>query len=397
MLIYRFLRFSIAETIFNGVKMIYFDNAATGGFKPTKSYEAAINAFKNINANPGRSGHRLSIAASAALYQARKSVAAFFNASSPERVVFSPSCTYALNAAIFGLYKKGTRVITTVTEHNSTLRPLYELKRLGLIDLTIVPPESSAICASDIEKALDDDVCLVCVNAVSNVTGAENDIEGIGKLLQNTKALFLVDGAQAAGHKPIDVENAHIDALCVPSHKGLLGIAGAGALILSSKAQQIRPTVFGGTGFDTFSHSMPENLPESLEAGTVNLPAVLSMKAGVDYLIGNVKYVSNQLKNLTDYFIGELSLRPFIKLYSIPNRSGITAFSHNDISSQALSEILSDKYDIATRGGFHCAPLYHKFLKTEKLGLLRASLSPQNTRKEINAFLFALDELSHSV
>lgn len=271
MLIYRFLRFSIAETIFNGVKMIYFDNAATGGFKPTKSYEAAINAFKNLNANPGRSGHRLSIAASAALYQARKSVAAFFNASSPERVVFSPSCTYALNAAIFGLYKKGTRVITTVTEHNSTLRPLYELKRLGLIDLTIVPPESSAICASDIEKALDDDVCLVCVNAVSNVTGAENDIEGIGKLLQNTKALFLVDGAQAAGHKPIDVENAHIDALCVPSHKGLLGIAGAGALILSSKAQQIRPTVFGGTGFDTFSHSMPENLPESLEAGTVKI------------------------------------------------------------------------------------------------------------------------------
>ncbi len=142
---------------------------------------------------------------------------------------------------------------------------------------------------------------------------------------------------------------------------------------------------------------MPENLPESLEAGTVNLPAVLSMKAGIDYLIGNVKYVSNQLKNLTDYFIGELSLRPFIKLYSIPNRSGIIAFSHNDISSQALSEILSDKYDIATRGGFHCAPLYHKFLKTEKLGLLRASLSPQNTRKEINAFLFALDELSHSV
>ena len=94
---------------------------------------------------------------------------------------------------------------------------------------------------------------------------------------------------------------------------------------------------------------------------------------------------------------GELSLRPFIKIYSIPNRSGIIAFSHNDISSQTLSEILSDKYDIATRGGFHCAPLYHKFLKTEKLGLLRASLSPQNTRKEINAFLFALDELSHSV
>ena len=376
--------------------MIYFDNAATGGFKPSGCYEAAINALKNLNANPGRSGHRLSLAASSALFSARKSLAKFFGATSPERVVFTPSCTYALNAAIFGLYKKGGRVIATVTEHNSVLRPLYELERRGEITLTIVTPESSAVTAADIEKNLSDDVCLVCVNGVSNVTGTENDIDGIGRLLKKTNALFLVDGAQMSGHAPINVEKQAIDALCVPSHKGMLGIVGAGALILSNKAR-IRPFAFGGTGFDTFSKTMPEDLPESLEAGTLNLPACLSMKEGADYLSDNVNYVSNQLKNMTEYLISELSVRPYVKLYSIPNRSGIVACSHNDVSSQTLSEILSERYDIATRGGFHCAPLMHRFLKTEKLGLVRVSLSPQNTRKEMNAFLFALGEISQSV
>lgn len=376
--------------------MIYFDNAATGGFKPSGCYEAAINALKNLNANPGRSGHRLSLAASSALFAARKSLAKFFGATSPERVVFTPSCTYALNAAIFGLYKKGGRVIATVTEHNSVLRPLYELERRGEITLTIVTPESSAVTAADIEKNLSDDVCIVCVNGVSNVTGTENDIDGIGRLLKKTNALFLVDGAQMSGHAPINVEKQAIDALCVPSHKGMLGIVGAGALILSNKAR-IRPFAFGGTGFDTFSKTMPEDLPESLEAGTLNLPACLSMKEGADYLSDNVNYVSNQLKNMTEYLISELSVRPYVKLYSIPNRSGIVAFSHNDVSSQTLSEILSERYDIATRGGFHCAPLMHRFLKTEKLGLVRVSLSPQNTRKEMNAFLFALGKITQSV
>lgn len=376
--------------------MIYFDNAATGGFKPSKSYEAAEYALKNLNANPGRSGHRLSVAASTALYAARKSLARFFGATSPERVVFTPSCTYALNAAIFGLFVPGRKVLTTVTEHNSVLRPLYELNRRGLITLTVITPETSIVTASDVEKYLTDDVCMVVVNGVSNVTGAENDVEGIGRLLKNTSAIYLVDGAQMAGHKRISVDNQLIDGLCVPSHKGLLGIVGAGALILGGKAK-VRPTVFGGTGFDTFSMGMPDNLPESLEAGTVNLPAILSMKEGVDYLGDNVGYVASQLKGLTEYFVSELSARPYLRLYSIPNDSGIVAFSHNDFSSQSLSELLSDKYDIATRGGYHCAPLYHKFLGTEKLGLLRVSLSPQNTRKEINAFLYALDELSMTV
>ncbi len=376
--------------------MIYFDNAATGGYKPSKCYEAAFNALKNLNANPGRSGHRLSVAASAALFSARKSLAAFFHATSPEKVAFTPSCTYALNAAIFGLYKPKTKVITTVTEHNSVLRPLFELERRGEIELVVVSPETTMITAADIEKNLSDDVSLVCVNGVSNVTGAENDIDGIGKLLKDTDAVFLVDGAQAAGHIPLNVESQNIDALCVPSHKGLLGIVGAGALILSGK-RKIRPFAFGGTGFDTFSETMPEDEPESLEAGTLNLPAILSMKEGADYLSDNIDYVSNRLKYLTEYFISELSLRPYIELYSIPNRSGIVAFTHNDFSSQTLSELLSENYDIATRGGFHCAPLMHRFLNTEKLGIVRVSLSPQNTKKEINAFLSALGELSHSV
>ncbi len=376
--------------------MIYFDNAATGGFKPSKVYEAVDYALKNLNANAGRSGHKLSIAAAEALYSARKTLADFFGASSPEKVAFAPSCTYALNQAIFGLFRPDSTVIATVSEHNAVLRPLFELKRRGLIKLKIIEPQTSVVVADDVKKVFSSDVSLVCVNGVSNVTGAENDVSGIGEFLANTDALFLVDGAQMAGHLPINVDNQLIDALCVPSHKGLLGVVGSGALLLSSRAK-IRPTVFGGVGFDSFNEDMPEYLPERLEAGTLNLPSILSLKEGIKSLENNAGYVANHLKGLTEFFISELSARPFVKIYSIPNSSGIVAFEHKEISSQRLAEILSEKYDVAVRGGFHCAPLFHKFLKTEKLGLVRASLSPYNTRKEINFFLYALDQISLAV
>ena len=172
----------------------------------------------------------------------------------------------------------------------------------------------------------------------------------------------------------------------------MLSVAGIGAIAFSQKAR-IRPLTFGGTGSDSFSQYMPEDFPEKLEAGTLNLPAICSLKAGVDHLMGNVSYVSSQLIALTDYLISKLSLLPFIKIQSIPNPYGIVSFTHSEIPSQEVAEILSDKYDIAVRGGFHCAPLMHKFLKTQKLGTVRVSFAPQNTRKEINTLISALTEI----
>lgn len=369
--------------------MIYFDNAATGGFKPFKVVDTVFDTIKNLNANAGRSGHKLSYLATEAVFETRKTVADFFGLKKSENVVFTHNCTSALNTAIFGLYKKGSKVITTALEHNSVLRPLYELERRGEISLTVITPKVGGVSAEEVKKELTPDTSLVVINYASNVNGIENDVEGIGKLLEKTKTAFVVDGAQAAGHTEINVNNQLIDALCIAGHKGLNSIQGVGAIIFSQKAK-IRPLLFGGTGTDTFSKEMPEDYPEKLEAGTLNLPAIRSLKAGIDYVSGNLSYISAQLFSLTEYLIEKLSLLPFIKIQSIPNKYGIVSFSHDEIPSQELAQILSDKYDIAVRGGFHCAPLMHKYLKTHKLGTVRVSFAPQNTRREINVLLSAL-------
>ncbi len=376
-----------------GRDMIYFDNAATGGFKPSEVTDAVYNAIRFLNANAGRSGHRLSVLASRYVYETRKLVSSFFHGYGAERVVFTSNCTEALNAAIFGTLGQGSHAIATVTEHNSVLRPLYALKRTGKTTLSVALPKGDRITAEDVAPLLTENTRLVAVNAVSNVTGTPNDLAGIGELLKNTKTLFLVDGAQGAGHVPLDMRGLHADILCAAGHKGLNAVQGIGILAFSPKAR-IEPILFGGTGTDTFNEDMPEDYPEKLEAGTMNLPAVLSLSEGIRQLRDSLPYVSERLTKLTEFLIGKLKERSFVSLYSEPNAAGIVAFSHREIPSQELAQILSDRYDIAVRGGFHCAPLMHRFLGTEKLGLVRVSLSAMNTRKEINEFLSALDEIT---
>ncbi len=372
--------------------MIYFDNAATGGYKPNQVIDSVVSTLKFLNANAGRSGHKLSVLAAEKVFKTRKFLSECLGCRSLERVVFTLNCTDALNKAIFGLCDQNSHIVTTVTEHNSVLRPLYELQKKGA-DVTFIKPKGSFVTADDVKENIDESTDLVIVNAVSNVTGTENDIDGIGTLLKDKKTVFMVDGAQLCGHKKVDMERQNIDVLCMAGHKGLYAIQGVGVIAFREKAK-ISPTVFGGTGIDTFSETMPDGYPERLEAGTLALPAILSLNAGAEYAKNNAAYIQTQLTSLTEFLISNLSLRPFIKLYSIPNRYGIVAFSHTEIPSQELTQILSDKYGIAVRGGFHCAPLMHKFLGSEKFGLLRVSFSINNTRREVSSLLNAIDEIS---
>ena len=372
--------------------MIYFDNAATGGYKPYGVTETAINVIKYLNANPGRSGHRLSRTAADLVYSSRKTLSEFFGAKTPANVIFTKNCTEALNTAIHGTALKGGRVITTVFEHNSVLRPLFTLKERGLIDVRVVSPENGFfITAADIEKAFDESVYLVAVTGASNVTGAANDIAGIGEFLRDKNALFLVDGAQAAGHIRLNAQDMNINMLAVAGHKGMMAIAGSGALILNEA--DVLPLTEGGTGTESFNPLQPDCYPERLEAGTLNLPAICSLEEGARYLMNNLDYVNKCLTEATEYLINKLSKNPRAKIYSRKNAAGITAFSLSGIPSTDLAEILSNEYDIAVRGGFHCAPLCHKFLKTDEDGLLRVSLAINNTRREINEFIAAIDKI----
>lgn len=374
--------------------MIYLDNAATGGYKPNCVLDKAVNVIKYLNANPGRSGHRLSNTGLELIYSARKTVNAFFNNDCVEKVIFTKNCSEGLNTAIYGTLKKGGHIITTVFEHNSVLRPLFTLEKKGEITLTIISPKNGKyVTASDVEKAITDKTYLVIVNNISNVNGSVNDIEGIGRLLKDKNIIFLVDGAQSAGHIQIDMQNFNIDILCIAGHKGLYGIAGSGALIINSKTN-VNSTFQGGTGTESFNPYQPDCYPEKLEYGTLNLPAICSLEEGILYLNDSLDYLSKQLIGYTDYLITKLSKINGVKIYSYPNPAGIVAFTLENYSSIELCEILSSNYDIAVRGGFHCAPLMHKFLKTDEDGVLRVSLCLHNTRRELNALCDAIKHIT---
>lgn len=373
--------------------MIYFDNAATGGYKPSAVLNKIHYVLKNLNANPGRSGHKLSKIGAEIIYNTRKKLSTFFNNEQVDRVIFTKNCSEALNTAIYGLVKQGDHVITTVTEHNSVLRPLFTLEKQGVITLSIVKPFNGAfITKYDIEKAFTKNTKLVIVNYASNVTGALNDVDGIGAFLKDKNATFLVDGAQACGHVKIDMKNSGIDALCVAGHKGLYAIFGSGALIFNAKTEII-DSFQGGTGTETFNLEQPVFYPERLEYGTLNLPAVYSLYEGVNYIENAVDSIGKRLLLDTDYIISELKTLNGVKVYSNKNECGIVSFSLFNLPSTTVSEILSSKYSICVRGGFHCAPLLHKFLNTEDSGLIRVSLCPHNTREQMNTLISAVKEI----
>jgi len=371
--------------------MIYFDNAATGGFKPNAVLDTTFTTLKYLSANPGRSGHMLSVTGAKRIFETRESIANFFSCE-PERVAFTKNCTEALNLAIFGTLKKGGHVITTIYEHNSVLRPLYYLEKLGLITLSIVSPAPDLSLATAIEAAFTKNTYLVVASAVSNVTGEILPLDDIKRICKEKGALLLVDGAQGAGHIPLKVQDG-INMIAFAGHKGLYGVMGSGGLVFN-KDTDISPFILGGTGVDTFSTFAPTNYPERLETGTLNLPAICALKVGVEYVSRNLDTFASHLLGATKKVIDELSLINGIKIYSKANPSGIVSFELENLPSTEVSDILDKEFDVAVRGGFHCAPKMHEFLHTAENGLVRVSLAVQNSSLEIDYFLSAIKKLA---
>lgn len=371
--------------------MIYFDNAATGGFKPRTVTDTANTVTRFLCANPGRSGHRLSITGAEIVYNCRQELANMFGAKS-DRVIFTKNCTEALNTAIFGTVIQGGHVITTVFEHNSVLRPLHYLASINKIELDVVYPTPNVSIEKAISQKIKPNTYLVATTSVSNVTGARLPVEKIGEICKSKSITYLVDGAQGGGHIPLNLYTQNISILCLAGHKGLLGTMGSGALIFDEKTD-ILPLMMGGTGSESFNLLQPENYPDRLEAGTLNLPAIASLYEGVNVVKQNLENYGEHLLEYTTKLIDGLNSINGIKCYSLANRSGIVAFLSRKIPSSELSDILSREYDIAVRGGLHCAPLLHKFMGTQNDGLVRASLSVQNSTREINYFLNAIKKI----
>lgn len=377
--------------------MIYFDNSATSHHKPECVINAAVNAMKSLSANPGRSGHSLSLKAGMLVYATRKKAAQLVGIHDPERIIFTLNCTQALNLAISGSVHSGGNVITTGNEHNSVLRPLFELQRAGRITVTIVPPnEKGIVTAETIERALTPRTYMVAVNHISNVTGAVTPVDEIGKLCRKRRILFLVDGAQSVGYGDIDMREQNIDMLAVAPHKGLHALQGVGILALAPDVC-LRPVIFGGTGTQSESVFQPTELPEALESGTLPTPAIAALNAAITHNEKTRGESRRKLRELSMYLLESIQRISGIRIYTAPDTyNGMVSFNIDGISSMDAGNLLSSQYDIAVRGGLHCAPYIHRHLGTLKEGIVRASLSSDNTFGEIDFFLRAIREIAET-
>ena len=362
--------------------MIYLDNAATGRYKPKAVFEAMMDALHSP-ANPGRSGHSASLKAAREVERARESIRRAFNANEGE-VIFTCNCTEALNIAILGWLRKWkgqeNRVICTAYDHNSVLRPLTALK--GEQDLSVdvvLPNKNGEIDVRDIREKMTDKTRLVIATHVSNVTGAVTDVNAIGALCKEFGVPFLADCAQSAGHLRIDMQAANMTFLCTAGHKGLHGPQGSGFLIMK-RGVELMPIKFGGTGTESMSLTQPTALPEGLESGTLNTPAICGLRAGVEWTHEHLLEINADIKAFCNILRARLEGLSRVRLYS-PQGSGLVTFSVDGKTSVDAADELNEE-EIFVRGGLHCAPLAHAALGTIEGGLVRVSPGVGNTLRQ---------------
>ena len=368
--------------------MIYFDNAATSRFKPRIVKKAVLDAMRH-SANPGRGSHNEAIRGASIVEKARSDLLQFVDAKHAN-AVFTKNCTEALNLAILGTAKPGVHVVTTALEHNSVLRPLYMLKKEGLISLTVVKGTKGIVTVKDIAQAITEKTYLVAVTAMSNVTGYAPPLADIGELCAKKGIKLLVDGAQALGHLPLSFDKIGIDLLCGAGHKSLYGVMGSGFLVYSKRIF-INPLLYGGTGTESANLYQPTDPPESLEAGTLNLLGVAALGAAVKWTKRNFLKINRKSAELSLY-LHERMRDIGIPFYSVPG-SPILSFSIPETDSGTVADLLNQEYGIAVRAGLHCAPLIHKALGTDKAGLVRVSLGWGNTLKQTKRLVFAVEDL----
>lgn len=369
--------------------MIYLDNASTTNHKPLCVKMAVLKSLKHkYCANPGRSAHFFSLNAGNEIFETRQLVNDFFNVGAINHVVFTSGCTEALNTAIFGTLKKGGHVIISSNEHNSVARPLKKLENEGQISLTIIQTDKNGVISpNQIESAINSKTYLVVINHTSNVTGVTQEIRSIGAICKKHNLLFLVDTAQSAGHKQIDMMRDNIDILCTAGHKGLMALQGVGLLCYRQNVN-IEPIKFGGTG--TYGEMLlpPTTPPESLEAGTGASPNIFSLKAGIKYVSKHFDKINNKIESLTKFLLEQLAKMDNVVIYTPKNCfNGVVSFNIKNHEPADVANYLNKKH-ICVRSGLHCAPLVHENLGTIKTGgTVRVSISNFNKKWEIKRLI----------
>ena len=385
--------------------MIYLDNAATSWPKPPVVAEAMLHFLNQVGANPGRSGHRLSIEAGRIVYRAREALATLFNVRDPLRIVFAANATEALNLALRGYLRPGDHVITGSMEHNAVMRPLRALispsaGREG-IALTVAPCSPQGFLdPADLEAALRPETVMIALNHASNVCGSLLPVREAGAIARRHGCLLLVDAAQTAGAYPLDVEADQIDLLAFTGHKALLGPMGTGGLAIGPRVdlERLEPLKRGGTGSRSEWQEQPDFLPDKYESGTANAVGLAGLGAGVRWVLARgVPAIRRHEIELTQQLIDGLTGIPGVTVYGGQDAARQTATVSFNAAGLPPSDVgfrLDEEHDIMCRVGLHCAPAAHETMGTFPQGAVRFGLGALNTIAEVNTALEAVASIA---
>ena len=378
--------------------MIYLDNAATTMHKPQTVIDAVTQAMCSLG-NAGRGATSGALDAARTIHGCRAKLARLLGCPRADHVCFTPNSTAALNTVINGVVRPGDRVVTTVLEHNSVLRPLNRLAMEQGVTVEHAGCDANGVLDYDeLEQLVTPGTRAVVVTHASNVTGNSVDIARVAAMAHAVGALAIVDASQSAGTARVDMQAMGLDIVCFTGHKGLMGPQGTGGLAVA-EGIDVAPWAMGGTGVHSFDALQPLEWPTRLEAGTLNGHGIAGLSAGLDFIEaqGGVEAIAARERALADRFLAGVRGIPGIKLYGAfdqSTRSAIVPLNVGDIDSAEISDELMQGWGIATRPGAHCAPLMHRALGTERQGVVRFSFGYFNTDEEVGTAIDALRDLA---
>jgi len=380
--------------------MIYLDNAATSWPKPASVTAAMTDFLERAGGNPGRSGHRLSIAAGRIVYDTRESLAEFFGIRDPLRVIFTLNATHALNIAIQGLLQPGERVVTGGMEHNAVMRPLREMEKHG-IKVEVIPAEKDGtLRPSAFAAALETGARLLVINHASNVCGTLAPVQEIAALAHAAGVLVLVDAAQTAGSLPIHLPTLGADLLAFTGHKALHGPPGTGGLVLADDFDpaQLNPLVRGGTGSRSEHEIQPDDLPDRYESGTPNGVGLAGLGASLAWVREQgLEAIRAHELTLAARLRAGLAEIPGVMVYGPTDPALATAVISFTMQGKRVSEIgyrLDEEHEIFCRVGLHCAPAAHRSLGTFPEGTVRLAPGPTTSLGDIETVLGAVRKIA---
>ena len=377
----------------------YLDNAATSFPKPPAVARRMTEYLTEVGATVNRSVYGAAQEAGMVELRLRQRLCRLFHFSDPTHVILTPGNTWGLNQVLRGYLRPGDHCLVSAMEHNAVMRPLQDLRGLGVTFDRIPCDGAGRMDVSAAEGLFQKETKLAVLAHGSNVSGTVQDAEALGRLCRERGVAFCLDAAQTAGHIPVDFEALHLSALSAPGHKGLLGPSGIGVLLLKPEfAEPLTPLVTGGTGSASDTEIQPPFLPDRFESGTLNVPGIYGLEAALQFLEETgVERIAAHDRLLTERFLEGLRSIPGAALVgpdTVEGRVGVVSVDFLGLDNAEAAERLEREYGILTRCGLHCAPSAHKTLGTFPRGTVRFSLGWFNKENDVDHALGAIEAIS---